>query len=128
MLKTLDVKQFVIWTLRKGSYRWFPRNACLRKAVLTKEEYATKPGEKVSKLVRNFYQCAGCKKGFSRKGVSLDHIRPVIDPKTGWRGFDEYVKRMFCDEGGFQVICKLCHNAKTKKENNVRSRVKKRGK
>ena len=120
MQKPVDVKTWVIWALRKSSYRWPPRNAALRAAAATKAEYTAKPGEKVSKLVRNFYRCKTCKKVFSRRGVSIDHVRPVVDPKKGWRGFDEYITRMFCDQSGFQILCSLCHDAKTKKENKTR--------
>lgn len=124
-MKADYLKTWVVWTLRKASYRWPPRNAALRDAAATKAAYAKGPGEKVSKLVRNFYSCRGCKKVFSRKGVSIDHIKPVIDPKHGWQGFDVYVTRMFCAVGGFQILCKLCHDAKTKTENNVRKETKK---
>ena len=122
---SVDLKTWVIWALRKASYRWPPRSAALRKAAAAKDEYAKKPGEKVSKLVRNFYTCAGCAEVFSRKGVSIDHIKPVIDPKKGWQGFDVYVARMFCAVEGMQILCSQCHDAKTKKENNVRKETKK---
>ena len=119
-MKPMDVKTWVIWSLRKCSYRWPPRNAALRAASCTKAEYTKKPGEKVSKLVRNFYRCTGCKKVFSRKRVSIDHIAPVVDPKRGFMGFDEYIKRMFVTKDGFQILCGTCHDTKSAKENRVR--------
>lgn len=124
-----DLKQFVQWTLRKASYRWAPRSAAFRAAGSTKEAYRKNPGEKVSKLVRNFFRCAICKKIFSRKGVSADHIVPVVDPKKGWESLEVYVERLFCSADGFQIICKADHDAKTKKEGIVRTahRKKKRG-
>jgi hypothetical protein len=124
-MKTIDLKTWVVWALRKASYRWPPRNAALRASSATKAEYAKNPGEKVSKLVRNFYRCAICKKVFSRKGVSIDHIAPVVDPRRGWQGFDEYVKRMFCSEKGFQIICGKDHDAKTAKEWKIRAKYRK---
>ena len=125
-MKSIDLKTWVIWALRKASYRWPARQAALRHAGVTKEEYQKKPGEKVSKLVRNFYACAKCDLRFSRKGVSIDHIEPVVNPKTGWEGFDEYIRRMFCSESGFQLLCGPCHDAKTKKENTVRRKERKK--
>ena len=119
-MKPIDLKTWVIWSLRKASYRWPPRNACLREAACTKEQYAKKPGEKVSKLVRNFYRCEKCRLVYGRKGVSIDHIKPVIDPKKGWQGFDEYIARMFVGVSGFQILCKECHDEKTKRENKIR--------
>lgn len=121
----MDLKTWVIWSLRKASYRWPPRNAALRKSAATKAEYDKLPGEKVSKLVRNFYRCKACKKVFSRKGVSIDHIKPVVNPKRGWQGFDEYIRRMFCGADGFQILCGKCHDAKTAKEREVRKEAKK---
>lgn len=122
----MDLKTWVIWSLRKASYRWPPRNAALRAASATKAEYDKKPGEKVSKLVRNFYRCKRCSMVFSRKGVSIDHIKPVVDPNRGWKNFDEYIARMFVGASGFQILCNKCHDAKTKKEGEVRKEAKKK--
>lgn len=123
-MKKIDLKTWVVWSLRKCSYRWPPRNAALRASAATKADYVKRPGEKVSKLVRNFYRCCVCKKVFSRKGVSIDHVQPVVDPKKGWQGFDEYIRRMFCDQRGFQILCGPDHDAKTQKENRIRRRAK----
>lgn len=46
----------------------------------------------------------------------VDHIDPVIDPKTGFVSWDEVVKRMFCELEGLQVLCHDCHTHKTKDE------------
>lgn len=121
---TIDLNTWLRWTLRKASYRWPPRNAALRAAACTKEQYAKHPGERVSKLVRNFYRCAKCRLVFSRKGVSIDHIKPVVDPKRGYRSLDEYAIRMFCSADGFQILCKVCHDAKTKAETGIRKKHK----
>ena len=125
MKKPMDLKTWVVWSLRKASYRWPPRNAALRASACTKEQYAKAPGEKVSKLVRNFYRCKGCALVFSRKGVSIDHIKPVIDPKKGFQGFDVYIPRMFVPVAGFQILCDKCHDAKTKRETRTRTQHKK---
>jgi len=119
-MKPIDLKTWVIWSLRKASYRWPPRNAALREAACTKAQYAKKPGEKVSKLVRNFYRCEKCRLVYARTGVSIDHIKPVVDPKKGWQGFDEYIARMFVGVSGFQILCTRCHDEKTKRENKIR--------
>ena len=124
-MKSIDLKTWVVWALRKASYRWPARQAALRHAAATKAEYVQHQGEGVSKLVRNFYFCAKCKLVFSRKGVSVDHIEPVVDPRKGWQGFDEYIRRMFCSETGFQILCGPCHDKKTKKENTVRRKERK---
>lgn len=58
-----------------------------------------------------------------------DHIRPVI-PVKGFKGktwdWDEYINRMhFCGEEGYQIVCKSCHDIKTKKENEERKKWRK---
>ena len=115
-----SLKEWVIWTLRKASYRWPPRNAAFRAASISKAEYLRNPGESVTKRVRNFFRCAICKKGFSRKGVSADHREPVINPKRGFEGFDVYIPRLLCEERGFQIICHTDHDKKTHKETKLR--------
>jgi len=122
---SLDLKTWLIWTLRKASYRWPPRQAALRNASVSRAEYEKRPGEEITKRIKNFYRCATCKKVFSRKGVSIDHLEPVVNPKKGWQGWDVYISRMFCSVKGFQVICSKDHDAKTKRENEVRKKVRK---
>ena len=125
MKKTANTfRTWLIWQLRRLSYRWPPRQVALRKASVSKEEYQKRPGEKVSKFVRNFYRCAICRKVFSRKGVSVDHIVPVIDPRRGWQNWTEYIRRLFCDVDGFQIICSKDHDAKTARERKVRLKYK----
>lgn len=93
----LSKAQFVKNALRRASYKWPPRTESLRKA----------------RVGRGDYLCNLCKKIFKRKEVQVDHIIPVIDPLTGFNGFDEYVERLLCDEDNFQVICISCHKTKT---------------
>lgn len=90
--------------LRRASYRWPPRSETMKEA----------------RLKRNTYLCALCKKTFGRKHIQLDHISPVINPKKGWQGWDEFIKRLFVDKSGWQVVCKPCHKEKSNKENEVR--------
>lgn len=120
--KATSFKEWLVWSLRKISYKWPPRNQALRDAEV--EFKTAKLGEEVGKRVRKLYECAVCGYAFSRKGVSLDHIEPVVNPKTGWQDWDEYLKRLFCPATGFQVICNKDHDAKTAKERKVRARYK----
>ena len=124
--KTPSFQTWVIWTLRKASYRWPARSAAFRRAAATIREFEDNEGierEKVSTRVRNFYWCKLCDLVFPRKLVSADHVRPVIDPARGFVDWNEYITRLFCSESGFQIICKECHDEKTKREGKVRTRV-----
>lgn len=101
---------WLVWQLRRTSYKWPPRNEALRKA----------------RIERGKYRCAKCKKIYGNKEISLDHIQPVVDPKIGWAGFEEYIKRLFCPVEGFQVLCDRCHDKKTAREKEIRKEHKRR--
>jgi len=123
--KAPSFKTWIIWTLRKASYRWPARSAAFRKAAATLREFKTNWGidpKAVNRRVRNFYWCKLCTQVFPRKLVSADHITPVIDPFRGFVDWNEYIKRLFCSADGFQILCKQCHDDKTKRERKVRSR------
>jgi len=119
--KANSFRTWMIWQLRRLSYRWPPRQAALRGA----QRVVTAALKKEYPRCRNFYQCAVCGEVFSRKEVSVDHIDPVIDPKRGWQGFEVYIKRLFCGAQGFQIICSDCHDAKTAHERKIRMKYKK---
>lgn len=94
-------KAFVLASLRRASYRWHGRYTAFNK----------------SKIGRNQYVCNKCKQVKGRKDVALDHIMPIV-PITGWDNWDNLIDRLFCDELGFQVLCKVpCHKEKTTEEN-----------
>jgi 5-methylcytosine-specific restriction endonuclease McrA len=99
-------KNFIIGLLRRGSYKWAARSDALRAA----------------KVERGKYTCNMCKGIFRHKEVAVDHIQPVIDPNDGFVSWDEYIERMYVPMDGFQVLCKTCHDAKTRIENAMRTR------
>lgn len=107
--KKFDKKSFVIASLRKASYRWPARSEALNK----------------SKTAPNTYTCNMCKDSFGRKDVRLDHIDPIVDPTTGFIGWDSYVERLFCEVDGFQVLCDTCHDSKTMTERELRKQYRK---
>jgi len=109
---------FIKGLLRKGSMRWAPRNNVLKNA----------------RVERGVYMCAGygaqgphtvpasiittLKNGKTKRirNVLVDHIQPVVDTAKGFVGWDEYIKRMFCNEDNFQVLCHECHQNKCNDE------------
>lgn len=102
-------KSFIISLLRRGTYRWKPRNECFKEA----------------KVSRGKYRCNICKEVFRRKDVVVDHIEPVV-PTTGFTTFDNYILRMYPPKEGFQVLCKNHHSVKTKAENEERKKHRKK--
>lgn len=94
--------------LRKASRFWAPARACLTKA----------------RQHRGVYKCQLCQKEVGAKEIKIDHIDPVI-PIEGFKDWNEVVDRLFCEESGYQAICKPCHDAKTIAENELRRFCKK---
>ena len=103
-LKRKKIKKFLISILRRATYRWPPRSDALKDA----------------RKERNLYICAMCESGFKNSEVVLDHIFPVVDPKTGFTTWDDYINRMFPEKDGFQVLCLSCHDIKTQLEDEMR--------
>ena len=49
------------------------------------------------------------------KNVFVDHIDPIV-PVTGWVSWDSCIERMYCEGDNLQLLCKACHDVKTKEE------------
>jgi len=106
-------KSFIKNQLRGATRKWAPIGDCLRNA----------------RVERGLYMCEGCKKhvpttvknGARRtKNVLVDHIEPIV-PVTGWVSWDSCIERMFCEEDNLQLLCKACHDSKSKEETGERA-------
>ena len=62
------------------------------------------------------YQCASCLGEFPAKEVAVDHTEPVVDPATGFVGWDTFIARLYCEEDGMKTLCHTCHDIKTQEE------------
>lgn len=103
-----NLKAFVIASLRRASYRWPPRNQCLKNSRVA-------PGR---------YRCNECKGEFGAKEVQVDHILPVVS-LAGFTTWDDYLSRMYPELEGFQTLCRPCHKTKTDAENESRKALRK---
>ena len=101
-------KSFIKNQLRGATRKWAPISDCLSKA----------------RTRRGYYKCEGCKKevtattkeGRTRvRNVFVDHIEPIV-PVTGWVSWDSCIERMFCEGDNLQLLCKACHDVKSKEE------------
>lgn len=101
---------FIKSTLRSGSQRWPPKYKALNEAKQGK-----KLNEKSGRLAEH-YNCAACRNDFPAKDIQVDHIHPVIDPHIGFTTWDDVIKRMFCEQKDFQILCRDCHKEKTNSE------------
>lgn len=102
-------KSFIKSALRGATRKWAPIQDALKEA----------------RVRRGYYACASCntevpatlKVGRKRvKNAVVDHIEPIV-PTSGWDSWDSVIERMFCEKDNLQVLCKECHDAKSKIEN-----------
>ena len=114
-------RSFIISTLRRSSSRWGPRNSAKRAA----RHHEKLPSPTTGRPVFHS-KCAGCGGLFPETTTSVDHIAPVIDPNTGFKSWDEYIERMYCEGEGFQVLCDECHTKKTTEERAIATERKRR--
>lgn len=110
-------KSFIKNQLRSATRKWAPISDCLKNA----------------RVRRGFYFCEGCKQevtasiktgGKRTNNVYVDHIEPIV-PVTGWISWDSCIENMFCEEDNLQVLCKECHDKKSKEETALRSKYRK---
>lgn len=111
-----DLYAHVAARIRDRFYLYPPYNETLEaaKTIETKLNMDGTPSKRP--WVR--YKCARCEKHFSRKGVHVDHIDPVIDPVKGRQGLIDLIERQFTEK--LQVLCRPCHKIKTNEENKIR--------
>jgi len=98
--------------LRRISLQWPARTEALRK----------------SRIERGIYQCSTCKGKFKANQVHVDHIEAVIPMSGYFTNWDEYIKRLFVDVSGLQILCQQCHSNKTELENSMRKFYRKKRK
>lgn len=100
----MEKKAFVINALRRASVKWPARTEIKR----------------LARVERGKYLCAGCGSIARAKDVSVDHVEPCIDPEKGFEDWNTYIDRLFCPALNLQVLCKECHDTKSKAENERR--------
>ena len=95
---------FLRSAMRSASRRW---PAIYEALAAAKEPYH---GPNLRQKVQ--YRCAACRCAFSSKQVAIDHI---VDCGTlkDWGDVEGFMRRLFCEKEGLQVLCHDCHDAKT---------------
>lgn len=108
------LRNFIISALRGATTRYPPKYETLNESFVDK-----RVNSKTGRVGKHF-QCASCRGIFPSKDVQVDHIQPVVDPVDGFKDWNEYISRLFCEKEGFQVLCVECHDIKTENERQIR--------
>ena len=103
------------WT--QGRFEGWLRSHLRRVSQKWPPIYETRSNARVG---RGLYLCAGYKrkphevKGTvnKRSNICVDHIDPIGSIKS----WDTFIERLFTGPDNLQLLCKACHNKKTKDE------------
>ena len=98
---------FIRSALRQKSRRWPPIYSTLNAAK--------RPSKSKNKRLKWEYKCAGCKRWYPHTEVSVDHKEPAGTLRD-YSDLPEFVRKLFCEREGLQVLCKDCHDKKTAEE------------
>lgn len=84
----------------------------VRYQAMDKAKYPYRGRDKRTKWV---YECKSCTKRYKSTEVQVDHIEPAGSLKE-YADLPGFVSRLFCEANNLQVLCKECHDRKTKEE------------
>jgi 5-methylcytosine-specific restriction endonuclease McrA len=110
----------------KGAIRRVFARSELRNKVL--DAAIVKHSDPTRPRVKTWCLCKKCKKPEAKSYCVVDHIRPVVpvDSSFAEMTLEDLKDRLWCDIKLLQVLCPLCHDVKTKAENQARREHKKR--
>lgn len=110
--KLPHVDSWVTVKLRRASLMWPGRTKAMQAA----------------RVDRGLYECNSCKGRFKKGEYHLDHVQSVVPISGGNRRKDDpkrvdfnlYIDRLFVGPEGYQLLCVVCHDSKTKIEDEMR--------
>jgi 5-methylcytosine-specific restriction endonuclease McrA len=118
---TPDDIRFVINVLRQGTVKWPGRSEALRRA---RKKVLVRIGKRGQNIFKFHWQCASCREwSKNAKSVEVDHIEEIGPFNGNW---DDYVRRVFCDQKNLQVLCSVCHSKKTLIYNSAASKYRRK--
>ena len=97
--------------LRQKSRWWKPIAECKK---LARRAYKGK-----NKRQKWEYHCNKCKNWFKSDQVNVDNIEPAGSLNCS-NDLPAFVDTLFCEQENLQVLCKTCHDEKTKLEKQLK--------
>jgi len=125
MTKEFDVKDWIVSVIRRASVRTSMYSEVRKVAKVPV------PLGYPNKRLKFLQRCNICKQCFPMKETQVDHVLPVV-PVSGWSKIESGPLKGKFDfnpiiynllEGVLQILCKICHKAKSKLENAERHRL-----
>lgn len=104
MTKKFNLESKIKQALRKLSMQW-PAVADTRRRA---------------RVAPSVYECEHCGDVYGK--LEINHKNPVVDPLTGFIGFDNYIQRLFVPAEELEAICKKCHLTVTANQRTLRVR------
>jgi 5-methylcytosine-specific restriction endonuclease McrA len=119
-----DDIEYIKNTLRRGTVTWPGRAECLNRGRRKRVIGKTKKGEDKFLWERN---CDGCNTWHLLKDnlLEVDHIVEIGPFNGDW---NDFIKRMYCDQSNLQALCMVCHKRKTSNFNSTLRFERKAGK
>lgn len=113
--------------LLKGAIRRVFSRSDLRKEALKKarlEGYH----DPLRPRVKKWGTCNICKLPIPEYLMQVDHFHPIVPITTSLEdmSIDDLVNNVWCDVKDLNSVCKLCHNIKTRFENKLRPKKKRK--
>jgi 5-methylcytosine-specific restriction endonuclease McrA len=104
--------------IRGAIRRTFSRSPIVREVLMSGRREIPKYNKDGSRAKKDAvqYQCQVCLTWTGSTKVVVDHVEPVISVEDGFKDWNTFVDRLFCDKGNLQRICDPCHDKKTGEE------------
>ena len=122
--KAKSLSAWLIPHLRNIARTWPQKSVARNKAKVRVQIGVYKNG---NPELKTMFKCSACGENFEQNETQMDHTDPVVDV-TGFKDWNTYIERLFCDADGFTCMCKSCHLLKSLDENDQRRVNKKKAK
>jgi hypothetical protein len=100
-------KSFIKSALRAATKRWGPINTVRKEAWVERGVYKCVGHGREAHNVRRTVD--------GKMNIFVDHIEPIVG-HDGFKNWDTVIDRMFVEKDKLQLLCKECHNDKSREE------------